>query len=197
MLSESARMNSAAEARFRIQEPCFYFPTVKVIALDMPSERVVRRVATGSWEHTTFLTAAMPSAELIDLNGIPRNLTDEVDEADLVVMVATPGGRAHAALNIGEACSLRRVMTTGIRSDMPSERVVRRVATGSWEHTTFLTAAMPSAELIDLNGIPRNLTDEVDEADLVVMVATPGGRAHAALNIGEACSLRRVMTTGI
>jgi hypothetical protein len=114
MVSESARMNSAAEARFRIQESCFYFPTVKVIALDTPSERVVRRVATGSWEHTTFLTATTLSAELIDLAGIPRNLNDEVDEADLVVMVATPGGRAHAASIIGEACSRRRVMTTGL-----------------------------------------------------------------------------------
>jgi hypothetical protein len=114
MLSESARMNSAAEARFRIQESSSYSPTVKVIALDTPSERVVRRVATGNWEHTTFLTAATVSAELSDLAGRPRSLTDEVDAADLVVMVATPGGRAHRAPIIGEACSLRRVMTTGI-----------------------------------------------------------------------------------
>ncbi len=126
MLSESARMNSAAEARFRIQESRLYFPTVKVIALDAPSERVVRRVAMESWEHTTFLTAAVLSDSspvniespllgwLSDLAGRPRNLTDEVNAADLVVMVATPGGRAHAASIIGEACSLRRVMTTGL-----------------------------------------------------------------------------------
>src|SRR5262245_32975896 len=126
MRSESARMNSAAEARFRIQECSSYSPTVKVIALDTPSERVVRRVARESWEHTTFLTAAALSASspvnievpllgwLSDLAGRPRNLTDEVNAADLVVMVATPGGRAHAASIIGEACSLRRVMTTGL-----------------------------------------------------------------------------------
>jgi hypothetical protein len=107
-------MNSAAEARFRIQEASSYFPTVKVIALDTPSERIIRRVAMGTWEHTTFLTAATLSDELSDLAGRPRNLTDEVDAADLVVMVATPGGRAHGAPIIGEACSLRRVMTTGL-----------------------------------------------------------------------------------
>ena len=39
---------------------------------------------------------------------------DEVDTADLVVMVATPGGHAQAASIIGEACSLRRVMTTAL-----------------------------------------------------------------------------------
>src|SRR2546422_10023086 len=126
MLSESARMNSAAEARFRIQATSSYSRTIKVIALDTPSESVVRRLARGSWEHTTFLTAAVLSAaDLVDsqfsvqgwfsdLTGQPRNLTDEVDAADLVVMVATPGGRAHAASIIGEACSLRRVTTAGL-----------------------------------------------------------------------------------
>ena len=119
-------MNSAAETRFRIQAASSYSRTVKVIALDTPSENVVKRLARGSWEHTTFLTAAALSAAppvnsefsvmawLRDLEGRPRNLTDEVAAADLVVMVATPGGHAHAASIIGEACSLRRVMTTGI-----------------------------------------------------------------------------------
>ena len=126
MLSESARMNSAAEARFRIQAAGSYSRIIKVIALDTSSETVVRRLAGGDWEHTTFLTAAALSAVppvngefssmgwLSDLAGQPRNLTDEVDEADLVVMIATPGGRAHAAAIIGEACSQRRVMTTGL-----------------------------------------------------------------------------------
>jgi hypothetical protein len=35
-----------------------------------------------------------------------------VDTADLVVMVAGPGGHASVASLVGEACSLRRVMTT-------------------------------------------------------------------------------------
>jgi hypothetical protein len=117
MMSESARMNSAAEARFRIQSALSYSPSIRVIALDTPSENVVRRLARGSWEHTTFLTAGALSAapeELNDLSGRPRNLNDELDSADLVVMVATPGGYAYAASVIGEACSLRRVMTTGL-----------------------------------------------------------------------------------
>ena len=51
---------------------------------------------------------------LSDLGGTPRSLSDEIDAADQVVMVATPGGGAHAASIIGEACSLRRVTTTGV-----------------------------------------------------------------------------------
>jgi hypothetical protein len=126
MLSESARMSSAAEARFRIQAPNSKPRVIKVIALDARSEDVVRRLATGSWKHATFLTASasagMPRTEqhslvdgwLRDLAGSRTSLTNEVESADLVVMVAMPGGNAQAASIIGEACSLRRVTTTAL-----------------------------------------------------------------------------------
>jgi hypothetical protein len=115
-------MNSAAEVRFRIQAVSSYLRAVRVIALDVPSEDVVRRLARGNWEHTTFLTAGSLSPAppdnsefcFSDLAGQSRDLTDELDDADLVVMIATPGGRAYAASMIGEACSARRVMTTGL-----------------------------------------------------------------------------------
>jgi hypothetical protein len=119
MLSESARMSSAAEARFRVQAPNSKPRAIKVIALDTPSEHVVRRLAEGPWEHATFFTASGPNREvadawLSDLAGRPRDLMDEVDTADLLIMVATPGGNARAASIIGEACSLKRVMTTAL-----------------------------------------------------------------------------------
>jgi hypothetical protein len=126
MLSESARMSSAAEARFRVQAPNSKPRAIKIIALDAPSELVVKRLAHGSWNHATFFTAAasagLPQGDqpfsgdgwLTDLDGRPRSLMDEVATADLVVMVAAPGGNAQAASIIGEACSLRRVNTTGL-----------------------------------------------------------------------------------
>jgi hypothetical protein len=126
MLSESARMSSAAEARFRLQAPNSRPRAIKVIALDPPSEPVVARLAEGPWQHATFLTAtafasAMSSEDRVpadgwlrDLAGGTKDLWCEVDTADLVVMVASPGGQAHAASVIGEACSLKRVMTTAL-----------------------------------------------------------------------------------
>ena len=115
MLSESARMSSAAEARYRIQAPNSRPRAIKVIALDTPSEGVVDRLMQGSWNHASFFSAA-PSGNggLKDRAGRPRNLAKEVDTADLVVMVATPGGNAQAASLIGEACSRRRVNTTAL-----------------------------------------------------------------------------------
>ena len=120
-------MRSAGEARFRVQAPNSTPRAIKVIALDATGEAVIRRLAGGGWNHATFLTAASrgepggrgdrPPASvheaLSDLAGHGRSVTHEVDTADLVVFVAGPGGHAQAASLIGEACSLRRVMTTG------------------------------------------------------------------------------------
>lgn len=107
MLSESARMSSAAEAAFRVQAPNSQPRTIKVVALDAPGEETVRRLAAGSWTQATFFTAEK----------FTRNLTDEVAAADLVVMVAGPGGHADAAPIIGRACSDRRIMTTALIVD--------------------------------------------------------------------------------
>jgi hypothetical protein len=117
MLSESARMSSAGEARYRVQAPNSTPHATKVVALDAASEVVVRRLARGIWEDATFLTAASRGeagdGALRDLDGHGRSVTDEVDAADLVILVAGPGGHAQAVSPIGQACSLRRVMTTG------------------------------------------------------------------------------------
>lgn len=124
MLSESARAASAAEARFRINEPNSRPRAIKVIALDRPSEGVVKRLALSSWTSATFLTAfaSAPSngerfsmqGWLGDLAGHTKDLVVEINSADLVVMVATAGEEAQAASIIGETCSLKRVMTTGL-----------------------------------------------------------------------------------
>src|ERR1700760_3523312 len=50
MQSESARMSSAAEAKFRIDKPNSQPRAVKVIALDAPSERIVKELAQAPWQ---------------------------------------------------------------------------------------------------------------------------------------------------
>ena len=124
MLSESAHAASAAEARFRIDASNSQPRAVKVIALDVPSEGVVKRLSRSQWNNATFLTASAFEAStqndrrfsmqgwLSDLAGRTKDLVDEVNSADLVVMVASAGGDARAASIIGEACSAKRIMTT-------------------------------------------------------------------------------------
>ena len=126
MQSESARMASAAEARFRIDAPNSKPRAVKIIALDRGSEIVVRRLAQATWNRASFFTASAfagapaPAGSfsmtgwLSDIAGRTKDLIDEVGSADLVVMVATAGENASAAAIIGEACSAKRVNTTGL-----------------------------------------------------------------------------------
>ncbi len=125
MLSESAKMSTAAEARFRIDAPNSKPRHVKVIALDPTSEALVKHLAQRRWNNASFFTASAFAGAppgrgfsmqgwLSDLAGRTKDLIDEVDSADLVVMVATAGENAQAAALIGEACSLKRVNTTGL-----------------------------------------------------------------------------------
>jgi len=125
--SESARATSAAEARYRIDDPNSRLRAVKVIALDAASERVVKRIAKGPWRRATFftsLTGDAPSggtwsmqAWLGDVAGRAQDLLDEIAGADLVVMVAQAGGSPQAASVIGEACGLNNVMSTALIVD--------------------------------------------------------------------------------
>lgn len=129
MQSESARMTTAQEARFRVDYPNSRPRSVKVIALDGPSERVVKRLAQGTWQQASFLTALRfdgaprggagwtMQAWLSDLAGRTTDLIDEVASADLVVMVASAGTAAQAAAVIAEACAVRKVMTTALIID--------------------------------------------------------------------------------
>jgi hypothetical protein len=119
-------MASAAEARFRIDAPNSKPRAIKIIALDQSSERVVKRLAQETWNQASFFTASAFSGApakgtsfsmtgwLSDVAGRTKDLMDEVGSADLVVMVATAGENASAAAIIGEACSAKRINTTGL-----------------------------------------------------------------------------------
>ena len=104
MQSESARMSSAAEARFRLPTPATVVRTMTVSALDPASDDVVARLAVGSWKNARFFPASAVA-------GRTARLLDDIANADLVVMVATAGGDASAAAAIGDICSDRRVHT--------------------------------------------------------------------------------------
>ena len=145
MRTESARMSSLAESRFRIQEPNSKPRAIKVIALDTASEAVVKRLVTHPWQNATFLSAAAFPDAARDFSGGPKDLTKEVDTADLVVMVASPGGQAHAASVIGEACSARRVMTTGlvVGANPASEEAVSKTLSQLRPWSLMLVVADP------------------------------------------------------
>lgn len=119
-------MSSAEEARFRLQVPNSKPRAIKVVALDPGSEALVERLSKGAWQHASFFRAtadtsidaitsqAAVTSWLRDFSGQTHDGREEVKGADLVVMVATPGGNAHLTSLVGEACSDFRINTTGM-----------------------------------------------------------------------------------
>ena len=154
MESESARMSSAAEARFRIDYPNSEPRVVKVIALDRASEHVVKRAAERAWQRASFFASlkfdGAPRGEgwsmqawLRDLAGRTKALVDEVNSADLVVMVSSAGTGAEAAAVVGEACSVRKVMTMAliIGSEQRSNDELSRTLAALRPHASMLVIA--------------------------------------------------------
>ena len=98
MISESSRMSTAAEARFRIQTPPPTRREVRMIDLDAATDTDVMRVIA------------------------------DIRNADLVLMVVRAGGRTTAVSAIGTACSELRVMThtVVVRDDTTADSAVSK-----------------------------------------------------------------------
>lgn len=115
---------TAAEARFRIEYP-FQSRDSRVVAIDAGAAAVVCRAFQHPWEGSAhFLTfgagipsggnGSSPEATLQRCDdGSETLLSEELEGADVVVMVATSQG-AEAASVIGRACAERSVMTAGV-----------------------------------------------------------------------------------
>ncbi|MBO0822558.1 MAG: 3-methyl-2-oxobutanoate hydroxymethyltransferase [Actinobacteria bacterium] len=132
LASSCAMAATAAEARFRVDIlPRSSWRSSVVVALDPGASRVLQRVAEMSWYSARFLTLdgtgeADPGeadrGEAIDirlraLDGRITRLAAELEDADLVVMLATDDSGALASAAIGMAAALRSVMTAGLVLD--------------------------------------------------------------------------------
>lgn len=126
-LSESARVTTAHEAAYRIQYPNSTPRLIKVIALDETAGRLVSELSKKHWNRAVFFSSltfpAMGAASsenggieawLKDVAGHATDLVAEIDSADIVCVVATPGSDAQAATIIGESCRLRHKTMIGL-----------------------------------------------------------------------------------
>jgi hypothetical protein len=124
--SSCARATTAAEMRYRIDRPIRGRWGARIIALDAHAGEIVARIAENDWGSARFHTLAAPvvgdgGSESVTLspvgpiaNGHHPTLLDELEEADVVVMVATTGTDRSAATIIGAACTVRAIMTAGL-----------------------------------------------------------------------------------
>ena len=145
---------TAAEARFRIDAKPQTPRTTSVVALDDGAMVLVRELAGQQWNAARFLGLpdGTPAGEYADLqlrtvDGEAVRLSDELARADFVMMIATDGGGAAAATTIGDACTLRGIMTAGL------------VVGSNGESGPALTALRPNARVLLVTGDERDATE--------------------------------------
>ena len=122
--SSCARATTAAEMRYRIDRPIRGRRGARIIGLDTGADAIVERISHQQWGHARFFTLAGPvavvgdggseSVTLRDADGAVSNLLAELEDADVVIMVATTESDAAAATIIGAACTVRGIMTAGL-----------------------------------------------------------------------------------
>lgn len=124
LLNSCAKAATAKEARFRIDWPIRPARATRVVALDPAAVQVVHQVAEQPWADARFFVATMTATTngdghladlvLVDTDGTRARLSDVLTGADVAVMVATGNDGATAAAAIGDACTLRGIMTAGL-----------------------------------------------------------------------------------
>jgi hypothetical protein len=125
-LSESARVTTAEESRFRIAYPNSRPRVSRIIALDRESLSAMAALKDHPWNGARFFryvqarpgSASLPElpvdATLEDVDGQQASLSEEIADADVVVMVTTAGSAPEAAEIIGNACFVRGKRATGM-----------------------------------------------------------------------------------
>jgi len=155
--SSCARATTAAEMRYRIDRPIRGRRGARIIGLDTGADAIVERISHQQWGHARFFTLAGPvavvgdggseSVTLRDADGAVSNLPAELEDADVVIMVATTESDAAAATIIGAACTVRGIMTAGLV-------IGERALVGA-----TVAAVRPHARVLMVSGDERDVAD--------------------------------------
>ena len=139
-MSESARVTTNAESVFRIDYPNSRPRKSRIIALDDHSLATLKELESHQWNDAHFLryierkavSSSLPmqsfDAVLEDGDGNQRGLVEEIEDADVIVMVITAGTDAAAAETIANASFVRNRLTTGLvlnTGDVSSDSLAR------------------------------------------------------------------------
>jgi len=122
LLHSCARAATAAEARFRVDYPNSTERASRIIAVDAEAAGILEPVARRAWRGARFLR--FEAIQEIDAEGrdaLLRSfddesslLSEELEGADVAVMIATGDAGAEAAAIIGRESFRRRIMTAGL-----------------------------------------------------------------------------------
>jgi hypothetical protein len=156
--SSCARATTATEMRDRIDRPIRGRQGARIIGLDTGADAIVARISGEPWGHARFFSLAAPVGEVDDggsaavalrsTDGARSSLITELDEADVVIMVATTETDGAAATIIGAACTVRAIMTAGL---VIGERaVVGATVAAIRPHARVLMVSDDEHDVVDL-----------------------------------------------
>jgi hypothetical protein len=160
MLSSCARASTAAESRFRINAPRFPSRETRVIGLDQRSAAIVADLAgqfSGGSRFLVFDSALPDDALLRRASGAGDSgadgtalLSEELDGADTVVMIAAQGESAQAATSIGDAAAARDIMSVGlvVPADAVAEDGAAAAGAAAPEVNQVVAALRPNAMVL-------------------------------------------------
>ena len=155
--SSCARATTAAEMRYRIDRPIRGRRGARIVGLDTGADGIVERISHEQWGHARFFTLPEPvgdvgdrgseSVTLRDTDGGTSSLLAELEDADVVIMVATTESDAAAATIIGAACTVRGIMNAGLV-------IGERTLVGG-----TVAAVRPHARVLMVSGDERDVVD--------------------------------------
>jgi hypothetical protein len=155
--SSCARATTTAEMSYRIDRPIRGRRGARIIGLDSGADAIVERISHDPWGHARFFSLAEPVGDVGDrgsesvalrrTDGTNSSLLAELENADVVIMVATTGADAAAATIIGAACTVRAIMTAGLV--IGERRLIR----------TTVAALRPHARVLMVSGDERDVVD--------------------------------------
>lgn len=154
MLSESARVTTAQEARYRIPYPNSKERAHKIIALDAESAQLVDEVAKKEWHGVRFFsslsfeTGDPQNGELKgwlnDIAGRTMDLLSEIKSADSVMVICAAGSDARAVSVIAEGCKLHNKTLVGL--------IMPHASSTDEEISTSLNYMRPYTRMLVLGG---------------------------------------------
>ncbi len=125
LLNGCGRAATSSEARFRVNYPNSSPRASRIFALDEAAAEAMYAVTEDPWNGAHFLTltkkgkvdpetTAAGDLPLSHPDGSPADLNDEIEGADVVVLLATSGDSEGAAEVIARECFNRKIMCAGL-----------------------------------------------------------------------------------
>lgn len=125
LLSSCALAATAAEAKFRVQYPNSKLRKSRIFALDQKAAEAMYEITEAPWNGAHFLTVTgdkhidpektgVDDLTLSTPDGIPVKLSDELDQANVVVLLSSKETNVGAAEVIAREAYYRKIMSVGL-----------------------------------------------------------------------------------